>query len=124
MDYKKLNNKLIITTSNGKKTLIKGISLLNEILNIKVITLDEFKKKYFFDYDKKTIHYICTKESCIYAVAKIYLENMYYIDETKEYTIEKLSFLKNLKLDLKNKGLIHENPLFKEYIKKRKYCFI
>ena len=117
MNYKKLDGKVIITNSYAKNDLIKSLSNEDSIYNIKIFTLDEFKKKYFFDYDKKTIYYISTKYNCIQEIAKIYLENLYYIDETKKYTEEKLNFLKGLKKDLINKDLLITNNLFKKYIK-------
>ena len=119
MTYENLDGKVIIVNDNNKINLLNELSSLNKLINVKIITLSEFKKKYFFDYDKETVHYICKKESCLYEIAKIYLNNLYYIDETKEYSNKKINFLKDLKLNLIDKKLIRQNPLFKNYLKQK-----
>ena len=42
------NNKIVILNDYAKKSFIKKI---NKIINVKVITLNELKRKYYFDYD-------------------------------------------------------------------------
>ena len=120
MDYDNIDNSVIILKDNNKRSFLEKISSIDKLLDIKIITLSEFKKKYFFDYDKETCYYICQKYSCIYDIAKIYIQNLYYIDETKSYDDPKLKFLKDLKLDLRKNSLIKENKLFREFIKRQK----
>ena len=59
MDISSLNNKIVIIPDRMKDSFIKLIS--NKLFNIKVITLSELKKLYYFDYDKEAIYYVCNK---------------------------------------------------------------
>ena len=51
-----------------------------------------------------------------YDIAKMYLENIYYVEDTL-YDIEKLDFLVNLKKELISNSLLIYNKLFQEYVK-------
>ena len=55
MNIDKFNNCIIILKDKTKKSFLKKI---NKLINVKIITLNEFKRKCFFDYDEETICYI------------------------------------------------------------------
>ena len=55
------NNSIIITPQYKKNKIIKELN--NKLLNIKIMSLDEFIKKLTFDYDEKTIYYLMQKEN-------------------------------------------------------------
>jgi ATP-dependent helicase/DNAse subunit B len=105
---------IIITTNNHKKELLKSFN--NSLLNIKIYTLREFNKLFYYDYNPKTILYVLNKYQVISEIAEIYLNNLIYIED-KEYQSSKLNFLKELKKDLLEKNLLTINKLFKEYLK-------
>ena len=107
MDIDSLNNKIIIIDDSMKSSLLNIIS--NKLVNTKIITFSEVLKKYFFDYDKKTIMYICNKYNVIYDVANVYLNNIHYIND-------KTPFLSDLKSDLDSNGLLYKNNLFKSFL--------
>ena len=44
------NNKIVILNDYAKKSFIKKI---NKLINVKVITLNELKRKYYFDYEAR-----------------------------------------------------------------------
>ena len=100
MNIDKFNNCIIILKDKTKKSFLKKI---NKLINVKIITLNEFKRKCFFDYDEETICYICGKYNVIYDVAKIYLENLYYVSDKDKSS--KMKFLKDLKDDLNSKKI-------------------
>ena len=110
---------IIITTSQNKKKITRTNKTLN---NIKIYEINEFKKKYFFDYNKKAIFYIMSKYNVNCEIAEIYINNLYYIDD-KDYSNKKLSFLKQLKNDLLSQNLLIINKLFRNYLKKKRLCF-
>lgn len=114
MDVNMLNNKIVIIKDEVKSELVKLISLSSEFLNVKIITLSELKKKYFFDYTREARVFIKDKYNVINEVAEIYLENLYYI---KDIDNEKINFLKEIKEELDNNNLLIYNKLFKEYLK-------
>ena len=105
------NNKIVILNDYAKKSFIKKI---DKLINVKVITLSELKRKYYFDYDNKTIYFVSNKYNCIPEIAKIYIDNIYYL---KDIDDEKINFLKKIKSDLDTNNLLTYNKLFKEFLK-------
>lgn len=87
----------------------------NKLINIKVMTLNEFVSKYYFDYDEKTILYVMNKYNIKYEIALMYIKNLYYIED-KKYSVKKLDFLVGLKNELIDKKLLIFNELFRNYI--------
>ena len=104
------NGQIIITSSVNKKNLLKKLN--NELLNIKIYSINEFNKLYFFDYEEETSYYIMNKYNVKYEIAKIYINNLYCLED-KNYTNKKLIFLSNLKEDLISNKLLKINNLFK-----------
>ena len=78
------NNNLIITNNSNKKEILKYMSSLNELVNVKVITPHELITNYYFDYDEKSVYYLMNKYNIKYSVARIYIENMYYVDDSSD----------------------------------------
>lgn len=114
------NNDIIITSNVNKINLLHDFH--TTLLNIKIYTLDEFNRLYYFDYNEETIYYVMNKFNVIYEVAKIYLDNMYYIED-KNYQSDKLSFLVSLKNELMAKHLLYHNPLFPLSLQNKRIIF-
>ena len=111
------NTDIIITTNTQKKELLKSFN--NSLLNIKIYTLNEFNRLYYYDYDKQSILYIMHKYDCIPEIAKIYLDNLAFITDNT-YISPKLQFLSVLKQDLIDNKLLKINKLFKASLKNKK----
>lgn len=103
---------LIICNNSDRLKILKR----NKLINIKVMTMNEFISKYCFDYDEETILYVMNKYSVKYEIAKTYIKNLYYI-ENKKYGVKKLDFLVDLKNELIDNDLLIFNELFRNYIK-------
>ena len=114
------NGQIVITTNVNKKNLLKKLN--NKLLNIKIYSINEFNKLYFFDYNEETAYYIMKKYNVIYDIATIYLENMTYIED-KKYNNAKLNFLSNLKQELVTQNLIKINKLFKNTLVNKDIVF-
>lgn len=117
MNEFKEKNLLIICPNDEKIKILDDLSKDNNLYNIKFMTKEEYKKNYFYNYDEKALYYLLTKYNYNLDVAKVYLKNLYVIDEQKDYTSPKLNFLKGLKKELKENNLFEENLFFKEYLK-------
>ena len=111
-------SKIIITTSNEKKELLKTKQLEAR----KIYTYEEFKRLFYFDYNEKTILYIMEKYKVKRAIAQIYINNLYYI-ENKPYKNKKLIFLKQIKEDLLTKKLLFINNLFIKSLENKTILF-
>lgn len=107
------DNSIIICNNDYKKQILKKI---NKLINIKFMSMNEFIKSYYFDYDEKTILYIIKNYNTKYEIALEYLKNIYYVED-KKYNNEKLDFLVNLKNELIKNNLLIFNKKFKNYIK-------
>lgn len=117
MEYK--DNSLIICPSSTKMHILTSQLKETKLNNIKFMTKEEFKNNYFYSYDDETLYYLLKKYNYNLDVAKIYLKNLYVIDENKDYKNPKLVFLKNLKIELLKENLLKQNKSFKEFIKNK-----
>lgn len=104
---------IVILKDKAKKNFIKKFREANDMKDVKILGLNEFKKKYLFDYTNEAIYYIHKKYGIIKDIAEIYLENLYFIEDIEDPKVE---FLKSIKNDLQDKNLLIENHEFKKYI--------
>ena len=111
------NNTIVIT--NNKNNILSNNK---ELKYIKIYSFKEFIKLYYFDYNYLTIKYIMNKYNVIYEIAKIYIDNLIYIED-KKYNSNKLNFLSSLKKELNDNNLLIYNKLFKEYLKNKNIVF-
>ncbi len=120
MNEYKDENLLIICPNTEKIKILDTLSKDKNLYNIKFMTKEEYKKNYLYTYDEKALYYLLTKYNYNLDVAKVYLKNLYVIDESKDYKSPKLKFLKDLKMELKENNFLIENAFFKDYIKNKK----
>ena len=106
---------ILITPSKTKKYILKKYS--DSLLPIKFISLEEFRKSYFFSYDNKALDYLISKYHYNLSTAKTIINNLYFIDVEKNYNDSKLISLQNIKKDLVENNYLEFNFLFKNYIK-------
>ena len=106
------DNTIIICNNSYKIQILKSIK---KLINIKFMSMEEFIKSYYFDYDEKTILYVIKKYNIKYEIALEYLNNLLYIED-KKYNNEKLDFLVNLKKELIDNNLLIFNNKFKNFI--------
>ena len=110
------NNTLLIVPNTLKHKVIKSIK---KIVNYKIMSLNEFIKKYYFDYNEESIYFLMKKYNIKYDNALMYLKNIYYI-ENKEYNNEKLDKLVEIKQELESNKLLIKDNLFKESLSNKK----
>jgi len=109
------DNNLIIVDNNYKKKIITYMNNLDKLVSYKVMTLSEFKRNYFYDYNKSAIYYIMKKYNTTVDIALEYLNSLYYIED-KEYNSFKLNQLVNLKKELLENNLLIFNTNFQYYL--------
>ncbi len=112
-------NILLIVPNNLKNSLLEEIDKLNTLPRLKIMSLDEVIKHLYFDITELTIYKLMTKYSIKYDVSKVYLENMYYLDE-KEYSEKKLNDLLEKYHYLKENNLLIIDPLFSKLLSNKK----
>lgn len=107
---------IVICNNSYKDKVLKNVK---KLINIKFMSMSEFIKSLYFDYDEKAILYVIKKYKVKYDIARYYLDNLIYILEPS-YDQDKMNFLLNLKKELINNNLLIFNTRFKNYIKDKK----
>ena len=119
----KINKKTIIVCNNSyKKAILKEMDKRNILFPVKFFTMKEFIDSYYFSYDDLTISYVISKYNVSYDIAKVYLDNLLYVNDDSSF--EQLHFLYTLKCDLINNNLLCFDDGFKDYIKSFDIYFI
>ena len=90
-----------------------------EMLNHKIISFSEFRDKYYFTYDNRTIHYLMEHYHYQYDVAKMYLSMMIYLPD-EVTSMSKVEMLRGLKKELEENHLLIKNSSFVRYLKNKK----
>ena len=116
------NNSIVVTEYDYKTKLLKEINNSSEFVAVKFMTKKEFLNNYYFSYDEKTIYYLMDKYHLDCSAAKIYLDNLYFIED-KNYSNDKLIKLANIKKELIDNDLLIFNKLFLDYIKDKDIYF-
>lgn len=114
-------NSIVIVPTELKNKLLKKINS-SPLKNIKVITLTELRKKFYFTYDERAIYYLMNKYNYMIDVAKMYLSRFYEV-ENESFNSSKIQKIINLKKELKDNNLLIYSPNFIEYIRNKTIIF-
>ena len=113
------DNSLIICENNYKDSILENLTLNNLFLDVKFMTKKDFLSKYFFTYKEDTLYYLTNKYHQKIDIVKTYLNNLYYIDENKDYQNNKLKKLVSIKKELKENNLLVYDESFKKNINQK-----
>ena len=108
---------VVITNEFNKIELLKKINIEKKFNNNKFLTFKELKKKLYFDYDDRALEYIIEKYNVNINIAKIYLDNLYFL---KELDDKKIIFLNNLRKELDEQNLLIYDNNFRKYMLNQK----
>lgn len=106
---------VLITPNKIKNKIIEIVRIKYYNYNIKFMSLEDFIKKYIFDYNNKTIYYLMKEYDINLSSALVYINNLYYISYKLDNN--KMNILKEMKEYLDNNKLLIYNDRFREYIK-------
>lgn len=110
------NKTIYIVPNYMKKYIIEKINSYPALIQYKVMSMEEFLKNYFFDYEENTLYKITKEFNLSVSNAKEYLNHLIYIED-KEYNNKNLNFMVEIKQYLITNNLLKYNNLFKELIK-------
>ena len=113
---------LIICPNSYKNEILEFLTNNKLIINIKIMSFNEYKRNYYFDYDIKTIKYLYDKYGMKIENIKELIENLYYIEDEK-YNNSKLDYLVSIKKELDDNNLLIYNPYFKKYLNWKKIVY-
>ena len=112
------DNLLIICPNSYKIKILNYLEDNKKIINVKFMTLNEYKKSVLFNYDENTLYYLVKKNMKPDNAITI-LNNLYYIDN-KKYNNEKLDYLVSIKKELDDNNLLIYDNLFNKLLSRRK----
>lgn len=120
MDIKNIikDNIILVIPSTIKTKVLLEINELNEIYDVKIMNLNELISKLTYSYDEEAIYYLINKYKIKCEVAKVYLDNIKYVD-TISYKNNKLNELSRIKKELIDNNLLRYDTNFKKYLSDR-----
>ena len=107
------DNMLLICPSDIKEKILANNKSL---VDISFMTLEEYKKRYYFDYDYHTVKYLMNTYGYTLNNAKEIIESLYFVED-KDYPNNKLNDLAKIKKELLEKNLLILDPLFNKHNK-------
>lgn len=111
------DNTLFIVPIQVKKNILYYLNNISDLINIKIMTLQEFYNNYFFSYDKEAIVYLSTHYNMKPSISKVYLDNLIYVED-KEYNNTFLDKLVTIKKELNENNLLIKNNSFIKIIER------
>lgn len=116
------NSILIIPNSIRNKVLDK-LGKLSLPKNIKIMTFNDFKYGLYFDYSNESIYHIMKYFNLTYNIAKSYIDNLYYIEES-EIDNDKYRYLRQIKKYLLENKLLYIDKLFIPLLKSKNKIYV
>lgn len=107
------DNMLLICPSDIKEKILTNNKSL---VDISFMTLEEYKKRYYFDYDYHTVKYLMDTYGYTLNNAKEIIESLYFVED-KDYPNNNLNDLVKIKKELLDKNLLILDPLFNKHNK-------
>ena len=102
------DNMLLICPRDIKEKILNDNKSL---VDISFMTLEEYKKRYYFDYDYHAVKYLMDTYNYTLNNAKEIIESLYFIED-KDYHNNKLNYLVKIKKELLDKNLLILDLLF------------
>ena len=102
------DNMLLICPRDIKEKILNDNKSL---VDISFMTLEEYKKRYYFDYDYHDVKYLMDTYNYTLNNAKEIIESLYFIED-KDYHNNKLNYLVKIKKELLDKNLLILDLLF------------
>ena len=109
------DNSIIIVPSSLKNNLLKELSLKDYLINVKVMSREEFIERSTFSYEDDAILFLMDKYKYDCNVCKILIDNMRYVD-SDSYSSDKLNKLFILQKELISLNLLKPDRLFYQYL--------
>lgn len=120
MNYDVLeNDSILIVPSQIKEKILTEMDKKSKLFNVKLMEINEFKRKYFFDYTTETIFYVMKHYNYDYEFSLDIINNLYFLS-SENYNHEKLKFLLNIKNELINNNLLIFDNVFKIALENKK----
>ena len=113
-DYLSFKNEktLLIVPSKLKNKIREEIMSYNQLLNIKIMSIEEVKNRLFFECTDKAFSTLYFKYKKPLSIINTLLNYLYFIDININYNNDKIDELKAIKIDLLNNNLLKRDSRF------------
>lgn len=91
---------------------------MNPFVDFKLLSKEDLLKGFFFEIDEKAVQFLMKEENIRYDIAKMYLENMYFLPDSKTEN-QKIAKLQDIKTKLEKAGLLLRDPYYSRLFDKR-----
>ena len=115
------NNSILLIPYNIKDKVLEYIDDNDILVSIKIMTFNDLKKGLMYDFNNETIYEVMKHYNVNYGVAKSYLNDTYYIDDSDN---EKINYLREIRDYLDSKNLLIKDKLFKSLIKSKDNIYV
>ena len=114
-------NHILVLPFHEKEVLLNMLFEHSILPQFKIYTFEELKSFVAYDIDEHFIFQFSKQNQFSMEIAKIYLDNLYYVDIKKEYKSKKLRYLQQLKENIA--PLIKDTTTHIFYLKKKQIIF-
>lgn len=115
------DNTILVVLSSFKQQVIRKL-IQQGLRNVKVMTLDEVRRNFYFDYDDQAIYYLMKQYGYQYDVAKMYLSHFYEVDQ-EDFGSLKIQKIIDLKEELEQRNLLIHHSMFLQYVRNKTLVF-
>lgn len=114
---------ILLIPNNLRKKILSYISDNKLLINIKIMTFNDLLNGLFYKYTNQAIIEVMKSRPVTFETAKDFINNTYYLNGEKE-TEEKIKYIKDIKDELDNKGLLIRDPMFIDLLKSKKKMYV
>lgn len=114
-------NSILLVPYNIKDKILEYIDLNNILIPIKIITFNDLKNGLLYTYENQAIYEVMKKYNVNYGVAKNYISDTYYVDDSDNF---KMNHLRDVKTFLNENNLLIYDKLFRNLLKTKDAFYV
>lgn len=115
------DNSILLVPYNIKDKILEYIDSNDILINIKLMTFNDLKNGLMYTYENEAIYNVMKHFNVGYGVARNYINDTYYIDDSDNF---KMNYLRDVKTFLDDNNLLIYDKLFKNLIKSKSALYV
>lgn len=116
-----IDNSILLVPYNIKDKILEYIDSNDILINIKLMTFNDLKNGLMYTYENEAIYNVMRHFNVGYGVARNYINDTYYIDDSDNF---KMNYLRDVKSFLDENNLLIYDKLFKNLIKSKSTLYV
>ena len=115
------DNSILLVPYNIKDKILEYIDLNNILKPIKIITFNDLKNGLLYTYENQAIYEVMKRYNVNYGVAKNYISDTYYVDDSDNF---KMNHLRDVKSFLDENNFLIYDKLFRDLLKTKDVFYV